>query len=197
MASILDNKDHKSVSILYLFNKGFYMFNQLLGPEFKKVYKDAIDALLGPSNSLAVPCILKYDSGIKQLCHNCVFDPIQQRSSNMYKPNGPSPFPDHSICPVCQGYGMVDKSSSEIIHMAVLFDSKYWLNWGSKSININNSMIQTLCSIQYLPKVLKCEELIVNQNLNNYGNYNYTRAGDPEPAGLGDHEYIVTMWKRL
>ena len=58
-------------------------------------------------------------------------------------------------------------------------------------------MIQTICSIEYLPKIINCKEIIVNKNLNEYGNYNYSRAGDPEPVGLGDHDYIVTLWKRL
>jgi hypothetical protein len=48
-----------------------------------------------------------------------------------------------------------------------------------------------------MPKIVNCKEMIVNQNMNNYGNYNYTRAGDPEPVGLGNHDYIVTLWKRL
>lgn len=173
------------------------MFDKLITPEFKKLYKDAIDAMLGPSNSLAVPCVLKFDSTIKQFCHNCIFDPIQQRSANTYNSSGPSPFPEYSICPVCQGQGMIDQSQDETIYMAVLFDSKYWLNWGSKSINIDDSMIQTICSIQYMPQIVNCKELIVNQNLNNYANYNYSRMGNPEPVGLGDHDYIITMWKRL
>lgn len=173
------------------------MFDQLITPEFKNLYKEAINALLGKNNSLAVPCLLKFDSLNKQFCSNCIFDPMQQRSANVYNNTGPAPFHTNGICPVCQGYGMIDKSSDVTIHMAVLFDSKYWLNWGSKSINIDDSMIQTICSISYMPQIVNCKELIVNQNLNFYGNYNYSRMGNPEPVGLGDHDYIVTMWKRL
>jgi hypothetical protein len=173
------------------------MFDKLITPEFKQIYKDAIDTLLGSTNSLSVPCTLKFDSMNKQFCDNCIFDPIQQRSSNRYNNTGLAPFPEYSICPVCQGQGMIDKSRDETIYMAVLFDQKYWLNWGSKSVNINDGMIQTICSIEYLPKIINCKEIIVNKNLNEYGNYNYSRAGDPEPVGLGDHDYIVTLWKRL
>lgn len=173
------------------------MFDKLITPEFKKIYKDAIDAMLNQSNSLAVPCVLKFDSLNKQLCQNCVFDPMQQRSANIYKNTGPVPFPDHSVCPVCQGLGMIDISKDETIYMAVLFDSKYWLNWGSQSVNIDNSMIQTICSIKYISQIMNCKELVVNKDLSNYGNYNYSRAGNPEPVGLGDHDYIVTLWKRI
>jgi hypothetical protein len=173
------------------------MFDQILVPQFKQIYSDAINALLNPTNSLAVPCLLKFDSMNKEFCGNCVFDTIQHRSTNRYNNTGPSPFPEYSICPVCQGAGMIDKSKDETIYMAVLFDHKYWLNWGSKTVNINDGMIQTICSIQYMPKIVNCKEMIVNQNMNNYGNYNYTRAGDPEPVGLGNHDYIVTLWKRL
>ena len=36
----------------------------------------------------------------------------------------------------------------------------------------------------------------MNNNIENYGGYIYNRAGEPEPCGLGDHNYIITMWKQ-
>ena len=39
-------------------------------------------------------------------------------------------------------------------------------------------------------------DLKIDSDLKNHGNYIYERASDPEPAGLGSADYIITMWKR-
>ena len=49
------------------------------------------------------------------------------------------------------GFGKTIYDAEEIIHMAAIFDSKYWLNWGPKFVNIPNLAVQTLCNITYLP----------------------------------------------
>ena len=44
-----------------------------------------------------------------------------------------------------------------------------------------------------------CEEKVsgnVDTNISSYGNYSYSRAADPQPAGLGDHRYLITFWSR-
>ena len=174
------------------------MFDHLITPAFKNIYKEAIDTLIvNSTNSLTVPCKFIYDSVERQLCPNCVFDPIQQRSLNKYNGNGPAPFPDQSICPVCAGYGFSNLRNEETAHMAVIFDSKYWMNWGSNSVNITEGMVQSLSTIKLFNQIKNCREMIMDTNLSHLGNYNYTRAGEPEPAGLGDHIYLITMWKRL
>jgi hypothetical protein len=57
-------------------------------------------------------------------------------------------------------------------------------------------MVQTICKIDLIGKIRNASEIIIDSNLNKYGNYKYERAGDPEPVGLGDNSYIITMWKR-
>ena len=105
-------------------------------------------------------------------------------------------FHDYGICPVCNGFGYVDTARDEIINLAIIFDSKYWLNWGSRSMNIPEGMVQSLSSITLLPKIRNCKEMVMDTSLSEYGNYNYSRAGDPEPVGLGSNDYIITMWQR-
>lgn len=171
------------------------MFNNIITKEFKQLFNSAIDTLLA-ENALTVPCKLKFESMKRDLCYNCVFDPMANRSANIKKDNAPIDFPDYSICPVCNGFGYVDTSKDEIVNLAIIFDSKYWLNWGSKSMNIPEGTVQSLCSISLLPKIRNCKEMIMDTNLAEYGNYNYSRSGDPEPVGLGSNEYIITMWRR-
>lgn len=172
------------------------VFDNIISKEFKQIYNDAIDSLL-KENALTIPCKLKY-SGQQNttLCNNCIFDPISKLSANIYNGTGPNSFNEGTICPVCAGIGLIKTDADEIIHMAVLFDSKYWLNWSSKTVKIPDGMVQTICLSSLLPKIRNANEIIFDTNLEKYGNYTYERAGDPNPIGLGDNRYIITMWQR-
>ena len=171
------------------------MFDKVITPEFKKLFKDSIDTILA-QGALTVPCTLEFESMKRDLCYNCEFDPITQRSANMPKSGASVEFAHQTICPVCNGFGYVDTSKDEIINLAIIFDSKYWLNWGSSSINISDGMVQSICSISLLPKIKNCRQMIMDNNIATYGHYNYSRAGEPQPVGLGSNDYIITMWQK-
>jgi hypothetical protein len=81
--------------------------------------------------------------------------------------------------------------------MAVIFDSKYWFNWDSKSVNISNNMAQSICSISLLPKLQNAKEIIIDTTIAGYGNRRYTRVNEPEVCGLGENRYIITMWQKI
>jgi hypothetical protein len=174
------------------------MFDNIITPQFKQLFNESINTLLAP-NSLAIPCKLYFDEDLNSsmLCNNCIFDPITQLSANIYNGSGPVVFSEGQTCPVCLGAGTVVSSSSEYdVDLAVIFDSKYWLNLSSKTVNVPDGMIQTLCSSSLLPKIRAAKKLLVDPNLSRYGEYFYERAGDPNPLGFGDTNYITTMWKR-
>jgi len=171
------------------------MFDNLITPEFKKIFKDSIDTLLA-QQALTVPCLFKYENTKKELCFNCEYDAINQKSSGQPKPNAMMPFPRGSICPACRGFGSIDTTSDERVYLAIIFDSKYWLNWGSQSVNVSDGMVQSLSKIDTLPKIKTCKEIIMDTDLSNYDNYRYSLAGEPQPAGLGSNDYIISMWKR-
>lgn len=171
-------------------------FDQIITSDFKHLYTDAIDSLLG-TNGLSIPCKIKYNGSQNiKLCTNCHYDSIAKMSANIYNGSGPQPFTDGTICPVCLGTGSVKSDSNEVIRMLVLFDSKYWLNKPSNLVNIPEGMVQTICLSSLLPKIRNANEVIFDTDLEKYGNYIYERAGDPMPVGLGDNRYIMTMWKR-
>jgi hypothetical protein len=171
------------------------IFEGLISPQFKNTFNQAIDALLA-DNALSVPCEITYASSNNQLCSNCIYDPMSQRSLNKYNGTGPNPFPQNSICPVCNGFGFTDSAKTEIVYLAVLFDSKYWFNWSHDSVNIAGGMVQTICNISLLPKLKNAQYITIDKNIANYGGYTYATAGDPQPCGLGDNRYIITMWSR-
>lgn len=173
-------------------------FSNIISSELKTLYKSAIDSIL-EQNGLAVPCTIKYVGAASEIkCNNCIFDPISGLSANIYNGTGPAFFPEGSVCPICMGNGVTGStlSSSETIPLAIIFDSKHWLNWSSKSLHITDGMVQIICKIEYLPKLRNASELIIDTNISPYGDYVYERANDPEPVGLGDHSYIVSMWTR-
>lgn len=171
------------------------IFSGLLNNDFKNIFNQAIDAII-EQGSLSVPCKLKYASTDATYCTNCIYDPILQKSFNQYNGVGPISFPEGSICPVCGGFGKVLYDAEEVVYMAAIFDSKYWLNWGPKFVNIPNLAAQTLSSIVLLPKLQNTTHIIIDTNIAGYGNYMYSKAGDPTPMGLGDHRYILTNWTK-
>lgn len=178
-------------------------FENIITSEHKKIYNQAIDALLAESG-ITVSCKFVYVSQPdtnSMLCNNCIFDSIIKLSSNIYNGSGPVPFDNAAVCPVCLGAGFTkqedkDNIYEESIYLGVISDSKFFIKSGSQTINIPDGSIQTYCSINLLPKIRNASYLIVDPSLEKYGNYAYERNGDPDPTGFGDNNYILTMWKR-
>lgn len=160
-------------------------YNQL-----KQTYGAAIDSLLS-QNGLTIPVTLIYANNKPDYCNNCVFDPVSNKSSNVYNDVGPNPFSENSICPVCLGMGQIATEAQETINMAVIFNSKHWLNIDPRIINISDRMAQTICKNTLLNKLNNANEIYFN----NDATERYIRAGDAQFAGLGNSDYIFLMWK--
>lgn len=170
------------------------MFN-IITPELKQLYKNAIDSLIN-QGGLAVPCSIVYDSLKKEPCINCVFDPIKNASSGKYNNTGPAPFANFGICPICNGYGIINMSKNETIYLSLIFDSKYWMNWGSNTVNIPNVAAQSICGISLLSKILNCKEIILDTSIQPHSTRRYARIGEPQICGFGENNYIITMWEK-
>jgi len=172
------------------------IFSNILNPYVKGLYNQAIDSLLS-DNGLSVKCTFKYTGTNTTYCTNCIIDPLSGMSANKYNDVGPVPFAESTICPVCMGIGsIIDKNASEVHNLICVFDSKYWLNWASDSVNVPNNMMQTISSISLLSKIRAVKEIVIDPSLSKYGNYVYERAGDPTPVGLDPNKYCFTMWKK-
>lgn len=169
-------------------------FSALLNDSFKNLFVEMIDGILD-QQALSVQCKLEYETTDSVYCNNCIFDPILDKSFNKYNGGGPLSFAEGSICPVCGGFGKVVCDSNENIYMAMIFDSKYWMNWGPSFVQIPNLAAQSLSSITLMPKILNTSRMSI-VNVNGYDNGYYYRAGQPTPMGLGPHKYILTNWTR-
>lgn len=166
-----------------------------ISKDFLAYFNQSINAIL-QSGALSLSCTLTFDNNAsKTLCNNCTYDPITQRSTNRYNNTGPQPFAEYTICPVCFGRGNIEGSlQQKKIDLGVIFDSKYFVNV-NKNVNISDGTIQTICSSLYMIDIKNCTSLVVN-NKNQYGLYYYERANDPILCGLGNTDYIITMWNR-
>jgi hypothetical protein len=163
----------------------------IISPSFKNLFNFAIDSLL-QENALTVLCELKFNNSITQLCDNCFYDNLSKCSSGKYNNTGPYPFPNGSICPVCVGIGQVQNNNkTENLYLAVIFDSKYFVNVSNKVVNIPDSSIQTICSSKKLNLIRNCNELTISE----YPTKKYERFSDPMLCGLGNLDYIITFWK--
>ena len=162
-------------------------FSNILTAEFKQLFNDAIDAILADSG-LTTSCILKYGNEFngEDLCNNCIFDTISRVSSSIYNGTGPSSFPEGGVCPVCLGMGMTKTTKEETVKLAVIMDSKSFINVGDIAV-VGNEVIQTICRIDLLSKISNARTLT-------FSNREYNRAGEPQTCGLAEHQYIITFW---
>jgi hypothetical protein len=103
-------------------------------------------------------------------------------------------FPEGSICPICNGQGVLSKTSTETQNLAVIFDSKKFINFGNVNVPVGD--IQIICPITLYPQLASASYITVDTNISSYAQHKYTRISDPQPVGLGDNRYIFSNWER-
>lgn len=151
--------------------------------------------LLFSSTGLTTECLLNFGITNKELCPNCIYDPMLKKSSNKYNPTGPVPFALGKLCPYCNGIGYYGEEVTEKIYMAIIADHKKWIN-APTNIAISDNLIQSICSKAYFTSIKKCKDMTVVYSTTK-SNPRYTLYADPTPAGLGDNNYIICMWKNV
>lgn len=163
-------------------------------PNLQNIYNQQMDLLLSPTG-LTTKCSLFFGITNKELCPNCIYDSVLKKSANKYKNGGPIVFPLGQICPYCNGIGFYGEEKSEDIYMAIIADHKKWIN-PPTNLAIADNMIQSICSKELLGQIKKCKHMtVLYSNIND--NPKYTLYTDPTPAGLGDNNYIICMWKNI
>jgi hypothetical protein len=165
----------------------------IISEALKNLYKIQINELLS-SHGLTNQCTLNFNNGSADYCNNCVYDSISKVSANIYNGSGPQPFPEYTMCPVCMGLGVKKTNAkTKTIYLAVIFDSKYFINLNSRVANIPDGTIQTICHKNYTLDIRSSSSLSISTVPNIF----YERIEDVNPVGLGDLDYIFTTWKRL
>lgn len=170
-------------------------FTGIIDNSFKKVFNDAIFALL-EDDALTIQCTLEYGVTKYESCGNCLYDPIGQKSANRYQDGGPAPFPFGTVCPLCNGNGRRPLTSSENVRLAVIFEPKEFLQLNAP-VNTADGYIQTLAKKTMTPKLQKAKEIIVATDLSGQFSHRYQRVSEPSPIGLGNNEFVLCTWRRL
>lgn len=156
----------------------------------QSIYNNQINSILADSG-LTTSCTLVFGISKKDICPNCIFDAQSNKSSNTYKPGGQYPFSNNRICPYCHGSGFYgEQISEENVFLAVIWESKKWLNIQIPSINSPNDYVQTICHESLLNKLQSTNYIIIK-------NQKFQLDGKPSYSGLGDNNYLITMWKKI
>lgn len=162
--------------------------------ELQRIYNLQIDALLAETG-LTTKCILNYGITKKNICPNCIYDSNLKKSSGKYKAGGPRPFVSGRICPYCNGAGFYGETQGEEVFLGIISNPKDWV---IKPTNFENTeqLIQTICSKDLFSKFKQCKDMTVVYSEVN-ANPLYELFQEPNRAGLGDNNYLITMWKRI
>lgn len=155
----------------------------------KNAYNSMVDIMLADTG-LTTNCTLVYGISKKDICPNCIFDSLTGKSSNRYKNDGPIYFDSNVICPYCYGIGYVgQETSEENVYLAVIWDSKQWINFNT-DIKATDNYIQTICSSKILSKLESANYILVN-------NQKFERQQGSSYSGLGDSNYIILTWRKI
>lgn len=155
----------------------------------KSIYNNQIDQILS-SQGLTISCLLDYGISKKNICPNCIFDSNTNKSSNQYKPGGPIEFEFGRSCPYCNGIGFYGENNrQEEVYLAVLWDSKSWINFPSK-IQSAAGYIQTISGSDIINKLESANSLWINGDV-------YQLDGKSNYVGLGNDRYIICTWKKI
>lgn len=158
-------------------------------PNLQQIYNHQMDLVLSETG-LTTECSLVFGISKKSICPNCIFDAQTNKSTNEYKTGGPIAFPSNRICPYCHGTGFYgEEIKEENIYLAVIWESKKWININT-TINDPNDYIQTICNKNLLNKLKSANYIIIKDQ-------KFQLEGRPTYNGLGDNNYLITLWKKI
>lgn len=153
--------------------------------------------MLLSNTGLTTECVLNFGVTKKQVCPNCVFDVNLKKSANKYKVGGPVPFVVGQLCPYCNGIGYYGETNTENIYLAIIWDYKKWINPPPFNTAIPDGMIQTICDKTHLSSIRRCKDLEVIYPSASNKYHKFQLYAEPNPAGLGDNNYIISLWKKI
>lgn len=164
-------------------------------PNLQTIYNQQMDMVLSQTG-LTTECQLNFGITQKNICPNCIFDVNLKKSANKYKSGGPINFPLGQLCPYCNGVGYYGEETTKTIYLAIISDSKKWIN-PPINIAIPDGSIQSICSNIYYDDIIKSKSLTILYYGSKRSNPSYSLYNDPNHIGLGDNNYISAIWKNI
>lgn len=169
-------------------------FSGIISSELKNLHTNAISALLY-DDACTQACKLSYGVTKHDPCVNCIYDGVGRKSSNRYLPGGPIPFPNGSICPMCNGAGLKAVETTENIKLMVIWDYKQFINLNT--VNNPEGKIQTVGFAKDAPKIKRAKDIIVATDLAAVATHRFNRISEPQPCGFGTNSFIECLWERI
>jgi len=140
-------------------------------------------------------CQLIYPVNRNSVCPNCLYNPRQKKSSNIYRDGGPIPFEKHTICPWCGGEGRSDRAVKENIRLRVYWSQKDWII--SNPVENPDTSVMIIGYMHLLPSLEKADRILLNKDVQPYRKWICERAGEAVPWGLSQDRYFAQMLNRV
>jgi len=157
----------------------------------KDIFSEAKDYII---NNWGKNCTLHYISGAEDC--NC-----------NVKPEGFDNHPFHEQgyqhgCPYCGGSGKRSVVSTEVVKLRIIQDPKQFRNLVPEELKaklqVPQSIAFTIGFAVDLPKVMKCEYIILNSDANNINPNKYRRYGKPiDGYSIVQSRYFTILWERI
>lgn len=155
-------------------------------------YYEVCDWLLS-NNYTSYTCTLVYPAR-REVCTNCVINPVSGGSTNVHAHGGPMPF-SFGLCPLCGGNGYKEIEDTASIRLRVYWSRKDWIKVAG-SVNIADASVQVIGNLSDLPKVMQANQIkIVDAQTN--ATFSMSLACEPFLHGFGKNKYFVAFLKRI
>jgi hypothetical protein len=82
-------------------------------------------------------------------------------------------------------------SSTKQLYLAIISDTKYFINMPNQLVNISDATIQIICAKSNAELLKSCKYLIINSDPTK----KYEKIDNSNITGLGDLDYIIMNWK--
>lgn len=166
-----------------------------LGADVKSIIQDAVDDVI---TELGKNCLLVYPPKMV-LCSNCTSSPIGHKPSNVWKSGGPIQFGQGSLCPMCDGDGRRAEEASETIKFLCEWDvKKFFRPIHGIDLRIPRGVLQIKGFLTDLPKVVRCDHMILETAIDGILRAKYRLSGEPgDYSNIIQGRYFVAIWERI
>lgn len=157
--------------------------------------RDGLDDFL---TNLGKNCTIVYP-GKWESCTNCNYDAIGKKSANRWRSGGPMPFPNGSICPLCNGVGgRRFEEQTETVRLLVVFEPhKFFYPIENLEVTVPFSVCQTKGYVSDLVKLQKADRIVIETPLSPFVKLTYRRDGEPlDIHNIVQGRYCVITWRR-
>lgn len=168
-------------------------FTGLITSTMKTTHVDMITEVL---RGCSVPCTLYFGDTKYTDCPNCIYDPINKRSSGRYQSGGPIVF-SNGACPYCHGAGRIPQDDSENLSLCPIYDYRSWIPTISSNVQSPEGYVQTMSVFSTRKLIVRAKEIIIDTTITSSVRTRMEKHGEPEICGLGGSDFVITMWKRI